>query len=56
LQNFLHKHKLFLQKIHPKSAHSVTTVPGNLRQGIDHKKVKTMWFHTWSGGNACSEL
>jgi len=46
---------LFIRCSHPKWAHSIA-IPGNQRHSVDHKKVKTMWFHTCSRGNACSEL
>jgi len=35
---------------------SVTTIPGTQRDAIDHKQVKTNWFHVCSGGNASSGL
>jgi len=34
----------------------VPKIPSNQQHIIDHKKVKTKWFHACSAGNDCSKL
>jgi len=45
-----------MRSIGQKWAYSITKIPGDQRHTVDHKQVRTKWFHACSGSNACYEL